>query len=423
MAFTPPAFALLRVNTLNLDTALSTLLGRYKIVDNQAGSATSSNSNSTPVQNSLEILLARTNQVVVCETDRISSRDVFKQLSNELRDVLKEKDEVKNQKATLFLLGALLHRYFRIIKSYEGYSSWFTTPFNSDLFIAIRGALRLPADATYKNYWNKDLMILDVTTIVTALEVFRDNMYLKDQEQVPRYMKYPHLKDDVNFEIHLKEIIDEHSERGKITLNQFKAVRFIQSLGKKLEIEQQQVDDALIKWSKELVRDHSDFSQLNLESIESHVRSHIKDCPLQEKILDLLYTPAIKLNLQNMDHTNFLSEMKRCNANICSYILFGGYSLLLQSGAVKEKLELRIHQALGIEKDPSVVTSKDKLDGINFLQLFLTNNPEVVLDYEFFEGREKMLTLISQNELALLKKIKEEPVPGEEKTASSIALV
>ncbi|KTD59034.1 hypothetical protein [Legionella shakespearei] len=429
MAFTPPAYSVLRVNTLNLDARLSTLLGRYKIVDNQTAVATTSSTNPAPLQTSLEILLARINQVIECDTDRLTARDVFKQLGNELRDVLKEGDETKNQRATLFLLGALLHRYFRIINEYKGsYTGWFVTPnpLNSDLFKAIRGALQLPGDVTVDDYQMRDLKILDVTTIVTALEAFRDNMYLKDQEGIERYKKYPHLKADSNFEIHLKEIIDQHTARGRTTVNQFKAVRFIQSLRKQVDVDQQQVENALNRWCKEFARAHPDFDGLDLETIEGHIKKYFKEDPIKENILDLVNTPLIKDNLNSMSHASFPTQMKLCHAKICSFILVGGYSMLLQSEHVKKDLRFKIYEALDIVKDPSVLSSADMDNGIKLFNMFRENNTQIDLDYEFFGDKEKMETFISQTELALTSKIqaeKEQKAQEQSAKPATIALV
>jgi hypothetical protein len=429
MAFTPPAYSVLRVNTLNLDSRLSTLLGRYKIVDNQATATSTSTNTLLPLQNSLEILLARTNQVIACETDRQTARDVFKQLANELRDVLKEGDETKNQRATLFLLGALLHRYFRIINEYKAsLTGWFVTPnpLNSDLFKAIRSALQLPGDAVFEDYQQRDLKILDVTTIVAALEAFRDNMYLKDQEGIERYKKYPHLKSDINFETHLKEIIDQHTARGRSTVNQFKAVRFIQSLRKPVDVEQLQVENALNRWCKEFAKAYPDFDGLALETIEDHIRKYFKEEPVKENILDLVNTPLIKDNLKNMSHANFLVQMKLCHAKICSFILVGGYSILLQSEQVKKDLRFKIYEALDIVKDPSVLSSEDMDNGIKLFNMFRENNPQIELDYDFFGDKEKMETFISQTELALISKIqaeKEQKAQDQSAKPATIALV
>lgn len=100
MTFTPPEFKILSVNTRNLEAVFSTLLGRYKIITDPPVSEVVSSSEI--IRNTLETLLARTHKVVICKTDRETARDVFKQLSNELREVLKENNEEKISKPFCF---------------------------------------------------------------------------------------------------------------------------------------------------------------------------------------------------------------------------------------------------------------------------------------------------------------------------------
>lgn len=171
MPFTPPVFDLFRVNTVNLDVMLSRQFGRYIIVAEEKPSEASSSQAIAVPQSSLEVLLARTHhKVVVGTTDRTTQQAVFKQLSNELREILKENNESKNKKATMFLLGALLHRYFRLIKEYDNYNYLFTIydVRNCDLFKAIRAALHLPAEMP-DGFKANDLAVLDVVTIVDSL--------------------------------------------------------------------------------------------------------------------------------------------------------------------------------------------------------------------------------------------------------------
>lgn len=493
MPFTPPVFDLFRVNTVNLDVMLSRQFGRYIIVAEEKPSEASSSQAIAVPQSSLEVLLARTHhKVVVGTTDRTTQQAVFKQLSNELREILKENNESKNKKATMFLLGALLHRYFRLIKEYDNYNYLFTIydVRNCDLFKAIRAALHLPAEMP-DGFKANDLAVLDVVTIVDSLTVFRDNMLLCDESKTPRYKKYKHFAADKNFVTYLQDIIDEHTRKGTAVLRQFKAVSFIQSLSSKMQEEHLLMVDELDRWCKELAKQHRDFRKLNISLIEEHMRTHIKSEELQEKIADLLYMPFIKskvdpdyvffltelikchkeigkseeehaqmvdllkrwckdleqttpdfkqldlksieshmrvfvrsgemadkisglLNssymkskIEPMDHPLFLSEMKHCHSNVASYTLFGGYSLLLQSQLIDEKLRFCIFQAMGVEGKSQLVTESDMLDGIKFLKQFLLNNPAVLLNYDFFGGKERMNTEISQKELALVASIEE----------------
>jgi hypothetical protein len=416
MTFIPPPFSILNVNTINLDTALGIHLKRYKIEDN---------AELVEKRSSLEVLIARTQGVLDCGTARTTQLQVFNDLVNELRQVLQEKnkDEEKHKLGTRFLLGALLHRYFRIIQEHLNWSTRFYEwdPRGSDLFVAIRAALLLTdSSAEIAEFKKKDLEILDATTIVTALETFRDNMQLKDTKQIPRFKKYPHLAEDLNFERYLKEIIDKHKIIGAAVIKQFKAIDFIQSLAKKVEAEHQQIEQALIEWNKIFVKEHSNFSLLKPEIIESHITTHITPVALSEKVLDLFYTPYIQEMLNGLDHERFLLEMKKSNSDTATYTIFGGYALLLQSSGIGENLRYFINQALGIAENPKVLTDRDKLNGIKFFERFTKANPGVVLSCEFFGGKSEMETKISLIMKDLIDKILKE---SEEKVDNPIVVL
>ena len=409
MAFIPPVFSVLRVNTLNLDTTFSTKLGRYKIVGPIASSDSSKDSSKKP-PSSLQVLIDRTQLVIDSKTDRTTARDVFNQLVNELREVLRAGNEDQNNRGAMFLLGALLHRYFRLIKEQDNAKSFTLSLFKiynvktCRLFQAIRLALRLSKE-TLEEYRTRDLAILDVTTIVTALEEFQNNMVdIKDADKVPRYKKYPHLAQDRNFEHYLKEIIEEHRKRGLPILDQFKAIHFVQSLAKKVEVQCVQVEEELAKWCKILEKEHADFSVLSLKTIEAHIDKNIQVESARERILDLLYTDHIKTNLASMDHADFLAKMKKCQTDRATYTICGGYTLLLQSQGIDD-LKFCIYQALGIEEKPKEYTDKDKLIGIKFMQEYLKCNPDVVLDCEFFGGKDEMNTLIAEKYEELVTRI------------------
>lgn len=402
MAFTPPAFSTLRTNTLNLDTTFSILLGRYKIGE--------------PEENLLKLLIARTQQVLDCKSGRTTQLKVFNQLVNELRQVLKENKKEKNDRGAEFLLGALLHRYFRLIQLYDDwnyYSFYKSDPRSCKLFTAIRSALQLPA-ATSDDYRKKDLEILDATTITTALEAFRDNMQLKDEKQIPRFKKYPHFAvDDPNFEKNLDDIINKYKVISTPLLKQYKAIKFMQSLTEKVEAERVQIKQALVEWNQIFVKKFPDFNSVEIGTIESHITTHIHPEALREKVLDRLYTSYILSNMKDMDHESFFSAMKKCNSDKARYTVVGGYVLLLKSPEI-EQLQFCINEALGIEEKPEEFTDKDMLNGLKFLRNFIKTNPETVLDCEFFGGKSKMDTQIAKNLKDLIDKTSkktEESVP------------
>ncbi|KTD03524.1 hypothetical protein [Fluoribacter gormanii] len=409
MTYIPPTFAKFRVNTLNLETKYSTILGRYTVVDGQVSDGLSS-----PQQSSLDVLIARTNEVIKCKSDRIPQIEVFNQLVNELRQIPKENKRDTEQGA-LFLLGALIHRYFRLIKEYDNfnyYASWTIwgkcNVTDCKLFQAIRRALKfkeLDSDLIKKTFRVDDLKTLDVVTIVKALEVFRNNMLLEDKEKVPRFMKYPHFAEDRNFKSYLQDIIDEHARRGAAILNRFTAIEFIKTLAEQIENERQQLEKDIEKWCKGVAKDYKDFNvfkNLDEEAINLSLIKHIESETSRNIIFSLFYTPLIQDNLEFTDHSSFLTKMKACYDSTCSYMLFGGYVLLLkQSKILDTDLLFTIQQALGLEVSLDELTKEDMLNGVKFLKQFLDTEPGASLDCTFFNGKDKMLTAIARAEKEL----------------------
>ncbi|MCE0723528.1 MULTISPECIES: hypothetical protein [Legionella] len=407
MTFIPPAFAKFRVNTLNLEAKYSTLLGRYKVVDSQVNDGSS-----VVQQSSLEVLIARTNEVIKCKSGRDTQVDVFNLLINELRQIPKE-DKEKTKQGTLFLLGALIHRYFRLIKEYDDYNAYASWTYfgkcdvtTCKLFQAIRRALQFKEiDVVRKRYKEDDLKILDVVTIVKSLEVFRDNMLLEDKEKVPRFMKYPHFVKDEHFKQYLQDIIDEQRKRGAAVLHRFKAIDFVKSLVTQIESERQQLEKDMEKWCRGVAKDYRNFNSFKIldgETINASLIKHVESETSRNAIFSLFYTPSVQDDLESIDHSNFLGKMKDCSDSTCSYMLFGGYVLLLQQLKLLDTdLLFIIQQALGLERSLDELSKEDMLDGVKFLKRFIESKQDTAFDCEFFEGAEKMHTAIARAEKEL----------------------
>lgn len=409
MTFTPPSIEELVEKTNNLYKQFSQQLMLYSI-DKPGDTGQSSSSRK---QTTLQWWFARVQEVIDCKTKRETAHDVFNKLVNELKNVNAD-DLVQSRKATSFLIGALLHRYFRIIQEYNDYNNvvrfWYWYVGSCRLFMAIRSALKFPevttkeaASFTTEEFKSKDLGVrenltgMDDASIVIHLETFRDNMLLKDELGEPRYKKYEHLKNDVNFEKHLKDIIDFYKPRAAAVLKQLKAILFIESLTVDVVTRTGEQMSILRDWHTLLSKQHPDFSTLNVETIAAHVRTNVKDEAAKEKILDLLYTPRIEgcLKHSQFNYETFLSVMNKAFTDSAVYTIVGGYSLLLRSEGI-DKLKFNLYEVLGIEKTPEVLTKKSMSIYIDFLDQYIKANPTLKLNYDFFEGKETMSVVLNR---------------------------
>jgi hypothetical protein len=388
----PPDFNELKDSISNFERRLSTLMGRYLIT------ATTPPTSSAAIQHKpsqLEILIARTNAVTTCRTDRRTQQDVFALLVNELREVLQEGNKEKYDQATMILLGALLHRYFRVIDEYKTHNDAAQIiPFglfkcsikDCKLFVSIRQALQLPKEMP-RDYLTQDLKKLDVATIVTALECFQNHMLFNDH-----YLNFPHFSEDEHFKSHLRDIINKHKPRSVTVLNQFKAITFLQGIVKLLSEEQQQYESELDSCHLFLKNEYPDFSSLSIELIDTHIKAQDIDARLKQDVRYVLYTPEVQDIMVHATHESFISTMKKCNYDLASYIVMGACVLILESRLAKDNLIHCTYQVLGIEKAKKSLTDADKLAGVNLFREWIDDNALSQLDAQFFGGAESFKT-------------------------------
>lgn len=417
--FSPQLFPQLKGNTDNLGKRLSTQLGRYSVLDDVLPSV------------ALEDLLKRMDIIAKCGTKRTDVLAVFTQLTTDLREVLRKKDQKECEQATLYLLGALIHRYFRIIDERAVKNNlvfWgavkVTSATDSDLFNAIRMVLNLKAPKA--QFKEMDLLTLDVKTIVDALEVFQHFMLKVGKDKYPGYMSYPYLRDNPNFTTQLADIIKVHQTRGATILNgkdvfaQFKAVDFVQSLAGALDAEHVQIETALKNWCKSLKQAHPDFAAMLKPPVEpelkapylQHLSTHFKDNPsMLEKISVLLHSCKIMEKLADMSHDTLQGNLITCHTERITYILFGGYTLLLKNPAVEVKLLNTMYESLAFDDTKHVMKNDVLMHGINFLENYVLKYPEVALKVDFFGGKAQLKTALVNCRAVLKSEMKEESAP------------
>lgn len=418
MPFSPPGFSALSINTHNLEEQFSIFLGRYKVVASPTDNTTAS---------TLARLITRTQDIICeCDTNRTSQRDVFTQLTNELAHVLKEKNEDEMREATLILLGALLHRYFRLLKSTDNtnsytYFSFFKIyePKSCRLFLAIREALGL--EKIDDEYRTKDLAAIDVVTVVTSLEAFRNHMF--DSDTDPRYKKYPHFAPDAHFKPYLDEIINEHKMRGAQLLSQFKAIHFIQSLGKQIIDEHHLLTKTLQGCAASFAEDHPDFNALNLDVLNTWVEQKIKSSFYKKLIINLIDASWYKKELESLKQSNETNENKysglfeaieTCYLGAARFILSGSYALVFESISAQDNKEVKglrfcIYNALGLDNSSTDLVDEDIKTCLRFLNDFIDERPSITLNTDFFGSHDKMKTVLMKSRAAVNERISNAP--------------
>lgn len=426
MTFIPPLMSVLTASIYNLDEQFSISIARHRIVPRP-----DSPLNSTHV---LKTLIAGVDTLCESGTERESQVAVFKQLiDGGLRAISQNPEAIKEQqRGALYLLGALLHRYFRLIKSYDKYNAYFLwggSVTECRLFKSLRVILQLPLD-TLDSYRTKDLEALDALTVVSALEYFQTNMLAMDAAtNQQHYTSYPHLAADPNFIAHLETLINEHKLRGIALLNQFKAIHFLQSLVIKLNNEHMEMDALLRQWLPRLRLVHPDFSELNSAQIKAHIEAHSTSELLKRRVINLVQRPYIRNHLPDLS----IERINSCNASISSYIIMGACFLIFELNKSLYTSEDLIDRVRGkklsaclsqLLESPDLddLDAKSKQEGLMFLRKYLdyssppdssdlcaaasaiqawTDNHEMGLDWRYFGGLALCREKIAQIELGL----------------------
>lgn len=433
--YTPPEYSILSEEIRALRKKMNGFLGkRFELRDCNSApssassqglfSSSSSSSNAQPAApkvplRNLIILINNTEELVNCDTDKVPQRDAIKKLRSEFQSNLKNIKAEDADKAYQYYLGALLHRYFRIINDYALWKKkafWsFTTPANCRLFQSIRTALNL-TEPDYEN----DLNSLDILTVVSSLQMFRDSMLSEDQ-----YKKYPHFSDKkTNFVEYLDEIIEQQKNRNRLILNQFLALDFLESLVNHLDAKKKTLDLILKQWCEQLEHDYRDFSQLEEHTIRQHLNEHIEDKQSRASIGMIFNLEVIQHQLSEgiEEHEHFQELMKMGCASILSYILLGGCALVLRSreilGDKKQNSDLRFLINKCLEMNLRHPSDSSQLSALTVMYTYLENSKEaesaLKTDCFSYRGMKEFSLLVLKEEQLLTSEMESKGKEKEE---------
>ncbi len=400
MPYSPPDFSALLRASEDLENHFSAIANRYK----------SSN---------LEALLQAVTQEI-CDTQKYKAKsfkrqeqaDVFRLLSNELARITNA--EQKNE-ALQCMLGALIHRFFRIETEYKHridskLISFIgqVNPESCGLYQAIKRVLNVCRENP-----------LDPLTIVSCCQSFYDNMR-KDN----RYQKFPHFKEDPQFFSNLQRIIDKYRPAAEPVLIQIHAIKFLQSLARQMKKISDKTDAECQLLIRHLQKYYPDLSQLDLDTVIKILPDKIKDEGSRQRIQLLLSLNYIVKNVADWNYEQFEMRLHQCVVARSQYALFGAYMLVFEDKPHEEMQHFKDVTHLALNPDGDTIPVDVKLKGIRALEdWFLDINENHALDCTTWAGKyevfEKRVTAYKSN---LLKTLVEQQQPSEQGSAASLNL-
>jgi hypothetical protein len=416
--------------TANIHNPYSKFKKRYTIKDpNDLSQVTREKSD-------LEILIGRVNEFVIpCKTNRDTAREVFSTINQELRQYIENECTKKEQiNASLFLLGALIHRFLRLKTEYKQINKYRSTLSyfggesdinNCRLYQGVNQALEA------------DKREIDNYTIYTSLLAFRKVMLsvvevektvgsTKKTIRTLKYKTYEHFdKVDPNFEKNLDKLIKNYEVLAAEEIKQFNAIWFFESLPNQLEKDRIALELEIKQWCDALGRKYKELNKIEPEVIEQHLEQYFlekierisgKNDPLQserakekafsynkikEKIAFLanyiLWSPQ---EWERITNSSVLAlSLNEVDMGRIRCILCGGYSLLMNTGQVDQAPLYYIKEGLTLEEP---LTQDEHCDCISMLNEYVMNEDSPpALNCDFFKDRHEMLTVIENMKVEL----------------------
>lgn len=382
MAYTPPIFSELLQKTHNLIHTFSAIARRY----NPPGRASLDSpkewseiyklpSLASDNPSSLDVLLVLINEEMLKKkncSDRASQIEVFRKLYTELFPVALQSNEENKKAALQMLLGALFHRYYRIIAEYSwSYSFWGTRDEEEvkkrcrrqcRLFVVIEDILGI----TKENH-------LDPLTVTTCCQTFRANMELDDN-----YKKFPHFKDDPNFFIYLDRIIKEQEQKSTPYKKQIEGIDFLESLAEMVEQLHQNVHSALEDVFKTL-ENSSSHEKFSLDIVRELSLENIKNPGIRKKVVELISSACNYICSETPEKSEdvlwFKEVVTACLNSRSQYALFGAFVAMLYRPIKMEQLTKSLKLVLECSSENNINADHQAcFQGLDMLQRWLLDS-------------------------------------------------
>lgn len=347
MPYIPPEYIDLFQETQQLEGTFSAIAKRYK-------------------PSSLPELLDLINEKMLKKpvSDRLSQVEVFRKMYIELSPLSGQSNEDNKESARRILLGALLHRYFRLEAEYKRLDS----KISYFLFSSSIKACRLHSVI-------KDILgltkenSLDPLTVVTCCQAFHEHMIFEDN-----YKKHGHFKHDANFFPYLSNIIEEHSKGAAQLSKQVEGIDFLKSVAVSVDQMRQKIVSALQLLFKRLESNDSLYDEFNLDRVKNISLEAIKDEEVRQRVSQLISAACnyIAEHPESEDYESFKMVAEACLNARSQYALFGAFVVILARPIKMEQLEASLKLALKHGSENNINTDYEtRLQGIRILRSWL----------------------------------------------------
>lgn len=300
-----------------------------------------------------------------------------------------ESDRAIIDKTHKIMLGALIHRYLRIIDEYKpikktaglfgGVGDYLTkkvynpTPTNSDIFKSLASILNITAQNQ-----------LDPMTIQSACESFASFMQYKD-----RYTNYVHYQNDVNFISHLEAMIHKAAKAAEPELAQINKIKFLISLTKNIQEKTQDIEILLASLEKKLTE--KDLP-LNFEVILKHAKPLFINEEIGIRFNLLMDRPYVAEHIHRWNVVTFIEETREALYTNSRYALFGGFFMVFhQAKEFQQQLLVKsIANVLKFDKAGNEFETNSLLLSLKFLNNWFMkiNIDDSTVDWTLFDGKD-----------------------------------
>jgi hypothetical protein len=327
--------------------------------------------------------------------------------------VLNEIIEAQFAEASDILLGAILYRYLRLVKEYEGAGSCYglvTDASNCALKNAIDDLLKINiagASSFSATASSVPMNTLDSLTIFTCCNAFQNYLNENNANQKKNYTEYSYIENDSLFFTNLSSIIEAERPKSKPMRDLLQFAIFIQSIPPLLTTYEQDLNDLLKPLISALGTKLLEVEEIDSEGVLEALKTITTDSPVAHFFEQ--YLLASDLVIDEEHFTRFENDIKERMEIYCQYALLGAYVMSLKR-CPDLALSMALHDAIAVYK-PIGDAPGNLLDDDNMYRALLAMH-RFCLTFPNFPGNIEVWGYTDLFESQLLRLIKAFEEPG-----------